>query len=140
MACAKLSLVFLIQSLLAEKYSMLAGRGLLAIIIVWAIGSIFAQSFQCSMPHPWDFTGNCIDQVSEDPPLNSIRLTGFCKLAIHDVIASVNIVTDASLVLLPCVAFFKIQVSKTRRYGIMALFATRFLYVNPSSLHLPTLY
>jgi hypothetical protein len=75
MACAKLSLVFLIQSLLAEKYSLLAGRGLLVIISVWAIGSIFAQSFQCSMPYPWDFTGNCIDQVSENPPLNSIRLT-----------------------------------------------------------------
>ncbi|PMD40203.1 hypothetical protein L207DRAFT_511746 [Hyaloscypha variabilis F] len=110
MACAKLSLVLLIQSLLAEKYSLLAGRGLLAIIIVWAIGSILAQSFQCSIPHPWDSTGNCNNQ-----------------LAIHDAIASVNIITDASLILLPCVVFVKIQVSKSRRYGIMALFATRIL-------------
>jgi ABC-type uncharacterized transport system permease subunit len=76
MAFAKLSLAFLIQSLLAEKYSLLVCRGLLAIIVGWAISSIFAQSFQCSLPHPWDLTGTCIDQVSEDPPLNSIRLTG----------------------------------------------------------------
>ncbi|KAE9381148.1 hypothetical protein N431DRAFT_424762 [Stipitochalara longipes BDJ] len=110
MGCAKLSLVFLIQSLLAEKYSLLAGRGLLFIIIGWTIGSILAQSFQCSMPHPWDFTGNCVGQ-----------------LAIHDALASLNIITDASLILLPCVAFFKIQVSKSRRYGIMALFAMRIL-------------
>jgi hypothetical protein len=137
MACAKLSLVLLIQSLLAEKYSLLAGRGLLAIIIVWTIGSILAQSFQCSIPHPWDSTGKCNNQVSEDPPPNSNRLTGSYKLAIHDAIASVNIITDASLILLPCVVFVKIQVSKSRRYGIMALFAIRILYFNLSSLHLP---
>jgi hypothetical protein len=140
MAFAKLSLVFLIQSLLAEKYSLLVCRSLLAIIAGWAISSIFAQSFQCSLPHPWDVNGNCIHQVIEDPPLNSIRLTGSWKLALHDAIAAVNIFTDAGLVLLPCVVFFKIQVSNTRRYGIMALFTTRIVYVDPSSLHLSTLF
>ena len=76
MGCAKFSLVILVKSLLAEKYSMFAGRALLVMITIWTIGSIFAQSFQCSMPHPWDFTGKCFHQVSEDDPLSSTRLTG----------------------------------------------------------------
>jgi hypothetical protein len=140
MAFAKLSLASLIQSLLAEKYNLLVGWSLLAIIVGWAISSIFALSFQCSMPRPWDFTGNCIDQVSEDPPLNSIHLIGSWKLALHNAIASVNVVTDASLILFPCVSFFNIQVSNTRRYGIMALFATRIMYANLSTLHLSSLF
>lgn len=34
-------------------------------IICWAFSSIMALAFRCSLPHPWEFTGNCINQVSE---------------------------------------------------------------------------
>ena len=63
MAFAKLSLGLLITSLMAEGYSVLASRGLLIIILGWAVSSVLAMAFQCSMPHPWDFGAHCIDQV-----------------------------------------------------------------------------
>lgn len=61
---SKVSAGLLVQSLLAEGYSIKAGKALIAVIIVWGVSSILALAFQCSLPHPWDDTaGKCVDQV-----------------------------------------------------------------------------
>ena len=80
MAFAKLSLGLLITSLMAEGFSLLASRGLLVIILGWALASIFALAFQCSVPHPWDFGGRCIDQVRANRELLRPLLTGSSRL------------------------------------------------------------
>jgi len=63
MAAAKISLSLLIQSLMAEGYSVIVGQGLLVVIIGWAASSIFAIAFGCSLPNPWDISGRCINIV-----------------------------------------------------------------------------
>lgn len=71
-ACAKLSLALLVQSLMAEGYTLLGSRVLVAGIAAWAFSSIIAVAFRCSLPRPWEFTGNCINQVSDLLPLLSV--------------------------------------------------------------------
>ncbi|KAG0647828.1 hypothetical protein D0Z07_5979 [Hyphodiscus hymeniophilus] len=41
--------------------------------------------------------------------------------------AAFNIITDAALILLPCTVFWKVQVSRSKRWRILALFATRII-------------
>lgn len=49
---------------MAEGAPLHASRALIVVIILWAFSSIMALAFRCSLPHPWEFTKNCIDQVS----------------------------------------------------------------------------
>ena len=42
---------------------MMASKGLIAVILVWGFSSLMALAFQCSIPHPWDSAGKCINQV-----------------------------------------------------------------------------
>jgi len=107
MTLSKISLSLLVQSLMAEGHSVMAGRGLLAIIIGWGITSIFSIAFGCALPHPWDSTGRCINLG-----------------ALHNAISAINIVTDLGLILLPCLVFWRVQ-DRMRRYRVTALFATR---------------
>jgi len=109
MTAAKASLALLIQNLMAEGHSLLASRSLLGVIIGWGITSVFAIAFGCSLPHPWDTTGHCINLG-----------------ALHDAISAINIATDAVLVLLPCLVFWTVQ-EHMRRYRVTALFAIRIL-------------
>ena len=65
MAAAKISLCLLIQSLLAEGRSVVAGRSLLVVIVGWGITSIFALAFGCALPEPWNTNGRCVNLVSQ---------------------------------------------------------------------------
>lgn len=47
--------------------------------------------------------------------------------ALFKSIAAFNIITDAALVLLPCTVVLGVQVSGSKRWRIVALFATRIL-------------
>ena len=49
---------------MAEGFPLHASRALIVVIILWAFSSTMALAFRCSLPHPWEFTENCIDQVS----------------------------------------------------------------------------
>jgi hypothetical protein len=70
-ACGKSSLALLVKSLMADGLPLHASRALIGVISLWAISSIIALAFRCSLPHPWEFTGQCIDQVwiSQEPTL-----------------------------------------------------------------------
>jgi len=107
MAAAKASLALLIQSLMAEGHSLLASRSLLGVIVAWGVTAVFTTAFGCALPSPWDFTGRCINLS-----------------ALHDAIAVLNIFTDAALIVLPCLVFWKVQ-DRMRRYRVTALFTTR---------------
>lgn len=61
-------------------------------------------------------------------PFRKLYLT-VSQAALHDAVASINILTDAVLILLPCLVFWKVQ-DQMRRYRVTALFATRAVYVN----------
>jgi len=106
---AKASLAVLIHSLMADRYSLLASRSLLTMIIVWGATAIFTTAFGCSLPHPWDLTGHCINLTTA-----------------HDAIWSLDIVTDIFLIVLPCLVFWKVN-DPMRRYRVTVLFAARII-------------
>ncbi|KKK16916.1 hypothetical protein ARAM_002669 [Aspergillus rambellii] len=109
--CSKLSIALLARSLTVDGYMLRGTQGLMAIIALWAMSSIPTLAIQCSLPRPWDPTGQC---------LNREALAGY--------IGAVNILTDAALVLLPCIVLHKVQISRWKRFRIMAMLATRLLY------------
>ncbi|PTU24174.1 hypothetical protein P175DRAFT_0469887 [Aspergillus ochraceoroseus IBT 24754] len=108
--CSKLSIALLARSLTVDGYMLRGTQGLMAIIALWAMSSIPTLAIQCSLPRPWDPTGQC---------LNREALAGY--------IGAVNILTDAALVLLPCIVLHKVQISRWKRFRIMAMLATRLL-------------
>lgn len=66
---AKISVAQLIEAIKPQRPVLLACRGLMIVIVTWAVTSILALSFQCSLPDPWDFaSGRCINQVSQLSP------------------------------------------------------------------------
>jgi hypothetical protein len=67
-AMAKVSLSYLLQSMMSDKRTVVWSRILLGIVVAWALGSIMALAFQCSLPHPWDSNGHCVDQVGGRRP------------------------------------------------------------------------
>ncbi|KAK9645791.1 hypothetical protein V6Z96_007111 [Aspergillus fumigatus] len=83
-------------------------QGLMVVIGLWTSSSILALAFQCDLPHPWAMTGRCVNRE-----------------ALANYIWSMNILSDAALVFLPCVVLHKVQIRGLKRLRIMAMFATR---------------
>ncbi|OJJ50177.1 hypothetical protein ASPZODRAFT_128795 [Penicilliopsis zonata CBS 506.65] len=109
--CSKLSLSLLFRTLTAEGSLKYTGHAVIAVIILWAVSSIFALAFRCSLPHPWIYSQTrCIDQG-----------------ALVTAIGVVNILTDILLVLIPCIVLHQVQITRSKRLRIMAMLATRFL-------------
>ncbi|KAH8594760.1 hypothetical protein B0O99DRAFT_687537 [Bisporella sp. PMI_857] len=118
MTSAKISLSLLIQSLLSEGRSVLVGTGLLVIIICWGIASTFAVAFGCALPEPWDTTGRCVNLP-----------------VLRDAIAAFNIITDAALIVLPCILFWNVH-DRMRRSRVVALFSSRIIVCIVTGLQL----
>ncbi|KAJ5166313.1 uncharacterized protein N7482_005094 [Penicillium canariense] len=111
-AFSKLSLGLLFKTLMTSRRSSIANHALMGVIIAWALASILALAFRCSMPTPWrwDQPGQCINQA-----------------VLFQVIGALNIATDIALVALPCTLIRNVQLSRWKRFRIMALLASRLL-------------
>lgn len=51
---------------MSDKRTTLASRVMLGIVAAWGFASVMALAFQCSLPNPWNNSGRCVNQVSED--------------------------------------------------------------------------
>ncbi|KAF2840591.1 hypothetical protein M501DRAFT_1001575 [Patellaria atrata CBS 101060] len=108
MIFAKLSVILLFRRLAPQERTWHCII-LCSSVAVWGIFSIFAVAFQCKTPQPWVFTkSNC-------PTWGNLY---------YPVIA-LNIVTDAilSIFILPTV--WKLNMAKSTRLTVMALFGAR---------------
>ncbi|KAJ5777460.1 hypothetical protein N7520_000706 [Penicillium odoratum] len=110
-ALSKLSSGLLFKSTLTSRGYLRSNMGLIGVITAWAIASILALAFRCSLPTPWEWNlpGQCINQA-----------------ALFQAIAAFNIITDVALVVLPCVLLRNVQLSRWKRFRIMALIASKF--------------
>ncbi|RHZ70311.1 hypothetical protein CDV55_106498 [Aspergillus turcosus] len=108
--CSKFSLALLFRSLTAQGNIFRLNQGLMVVIGLWASSSILALAFQCALPHPWDITGRCVNRE-----------------ALSDYIWTMNIITDAALVFLPCIVLQKVRITWSKRLRIMAMLATRLM-------------
>ncbi|KAJ5802476.1 uncharacterized protein N7503_004926 [Penicillium pulvis] len=109
-ALSKISSGLLFKSTLTSKGYTWANMSLIGAISAWAIGSILALALRCSLPTPWEWnlTEKCINQP-----------------ALFQAIAALNIITDVALVVLPCVLLRNVQLSRWKRFRIMALIASK---------------
>ncbi|KAK9641165.1 hypothetical protein HCH54_008916 [Aspergillus fumigatus] len=114
-ACSKCSVALLFRSLTAQGNALRLSQGLMVVIGLWTSSSILALAFQCALPHPWDMTGRCVNRE-----------------ALANYIWSMNILSDAALVFLPCVVLHKVQIRGLKRLRIMAMLATRLVYATQS--------
>lgn len=107
-ACSKVSIGLLFKNLMTYGWTLRASQITMVVIGLWAVASMVALAFQCDLPHPWKFTGHCIDRA-----------------ALYQGIGIFNILTDISLVVLPCTLLRTVQLSKWKRSRMMGLLATR---------------
>ena len=108
----------------------IANFATLGFTVVWALGSIFAIAFQCSLPEPW--------KISSDRCINLRGMYLGIDIA--------NIVSELCLVAIPAAFMPKVQNTWAVRLLVAGCFATRFAVTMPlvghavdiSSLHLHT--
>ncbi|EXJ91508.1 hypothetical protein A1O3_00056 [Capronia epimyces CBS 606.96] len=109
LAAAKASVTHLIITINPTHRLLLSCYGILGFVSLWALASVLALAFQCSLPHPWDFEDNrCVDQFA----LNA---------GIH----AVNILSDVLIVLVPFTMMLKVPVSRNKRFIVTGSFALR---------------
>ncbi|KAK7431015.1 hypothetical protein QQZ08_002545 [Neonectria magnoliae] len=99
-------------------------RGLIwgteALIGLWAISSIAASSFQCSLPEPWDYIkGQCFNR-----PVFWIYV---------DVL---NIVTDLAITAILIEMFIHLQTSSAKKSLVIGVFGCRVFIIPPIICHM----
>ncbi|KAJ5612061.1 hypothetical protein N7510_005255 [Penicillium lagena] len=111
-ALSKLSLGLLFKNLMTSRRYSRTNQGLMVVIIAWTIASILALVLRCTISAPWKWNvpDQCINQI-----------------ALFQVIAALNIITDIGIVVLPCMLLRTVQLSRGKRFRIMALLASRIL-------------
>jgi hypothetical protein len=131
-----MSLSYLLQSMMSDRRTIIASRSLLGVVVAWAVASIMALAFQCSLPSPWDSSRHCVDQVSENcysaRPINS-----HSQPLLHYTIGAFNIATDVALIILPCVVFWTVH-NPMKRLQVVSLFSIRIMYVDEIRISFPT--
>lgn len=110
---AKMSLLLFITRLTPNVATIRVGRIILCLIATWGAATAFGFAFQCSLPQPWNNTsGVCHNQS-----------------ALHYVAASIDILTDIALTVLPVVILWGVQIQRRKRAVVMLVFMARMLWV-----------
>jgi hypothetical protein len=101
----------LVISVKPFKSMLLACKGVLGIIGLWAAAAVIALAVQCDLPYPWDSSlGICRDQE-----------------ALYIALGVFSIITDLTIIVLPVVLMWNVQITGVKRLNISALFALRIL-------------
>ncbi|KAF7920718.1 hypothetical protein EAE99_008012 [Botrytis elliptica] len=117
---AKMSIVMFIHDFTPIAAERIATKVLGIVISLWAITSILAVAFQCRSSKVWDsMSGECFNQ------------TAFWNYS-----AIVNIVTDASIILLITFIALHIQTTWSRKLTLICIFGTRICVIAAVSCQL----
>ncbi|KAF7889638.1 uncharacterized protein EAF02_002053 [Botrytis sinoallii] len=117
---AKMSIVMFIHDFTPIAAERIATKVLGIVISLWAITSILAVAFQCRSSKVWDsISGECFNQI-----------------AFWNYSAIVNIVTDASIILLITFIALHIQTTWSRKLTLICIFGTRICVIAAVSCQL----
>jgi len=107
---AKFSILFLYSKLSQLKWFNICVYALMAVVITYSIGIIFALIFPCQpISANWDLSitdYKCID-----------------KAAIYLATAAVNVITDLMILLLPIPMVVRLQMQRSQKIALMVVFA-----------------
>jgi hypothetical protein len=119
LACAKAAVTLLIIAIKPLRFVRYACYSMLGAIAIWAVAGVFVLGFQCSGPNHWalgPLTGpgsqTCIDQYAM---VIGLRVA--------------DIATDVGIILLPALMMKSVQVSASKRWIVVLLFAIRLMWV-----------
>lgn len=110
---AKTAVALQVRQLTPVPWQLHLTIGFAIFLAIWGITAIFAASFQCGLPHPYQTIGNhCFNQA-----------------VFWDYFGVTNITTDFVLILLPVSVLWDIQINKGRKMAILGCFASRLLVI-----------
>ncbi|KAH7110960.1 hypothetical protein EDB81DRAFT_369402 [Dactylonectria macrodidyma] len=90
------------------------------VIGLWALSSILAAAFKCSLPEPWDYiNGQCFNQF-----------------AFWVYVDGLNIVTDLAITGILFRMFIKLKTSTSKKILVMGVFGSRILIIPPAMCHM----
>ncbi|KAL8930816.1 MAG: hypothetical protein Q9208_000357 [Pyrenodesmia sp. 3 TL-2023] len=113
LSAVKISICLCLNALAPIKWQRNVILALEAFIGLWVLSSIFVVAFRCQLPQTWRFIdGKCID------------IYGFWTY--YHV---VNILTDAALIVLPCLFLSHLQVEMKRKMLIIGCFVARIIVI-----------
>lgn len=121
---AKASLLFFILRLTPARATRRACQGVLLVITLWIIGTIIAFTLQCNLPRPWDTRQH---QCHVNIP------------ALYYVTGVGDILTDLSVIVLPALVVWNVQIPARKRCTVIAVFATRLVVAICAAIRLSTL-
>ncbi|KAI9732959.1 MAG: hypothetical protein M1818_007392 [Claussenomyces sp. TS43310] len=110
---AKTAVLALLIQLTPDESHRRISIGLAIFIAFWAITAVFAASFQCHLPHSWQFIGN-----------RCFNLTAFWNY-----FEILNIITDFVLIVLPAFVMWRVQINWRRKAAVASCFASRALVI-----------
>ncbi|KAH7020352.1 hypothetical protein EDB80DRAFT_633825 [Ilyonectria destructans] len=86
----------------------------------WALSSIVASMFKCSLPKPWDYiNGQCFNQF-----------------ALWMYVDCLNIVTDLAITAILFEMFMKLKTSASKKALVMSVFGSRVFIIPPVMCHM----
>lgn len=117
---SKLAIVAFIHHLTPFKMHRMVNFGLLALIVIWSIGSVLVAAFECRLPRPWDRAlGQCLDY-----------LVWWTTISVS------NIVTEVAIVALELGITAQLRMQRQRKASVMSLFACRLLVLAAAAAQL----
>ena len=129
LALARVSVLIFVMRLSPQRLYRLISISLIVAIALWSSFSVLALAFQCSVPKPWDYTGNrCLDRVSLVNCERRPQLTHE-QAALWTSIETINAALDLAIVLLPTVILATIQPPLWKRLVAISMFACRILVI-----------
>jgi hypothetical protein len=121
---AKTSLLFLILRLTPARPTRRACHGVCFVITLWITGTIIAFALQCNLPRPWDTRQH---QCHVNIP------------ALYYATGVGDILTDLSVIILPALVIWNVQIPARERWTVFAVFASRLVVVICTAVRLSTL-
>ncbi|KAI4267971.1 MAG: hypothetical protein L6R38_008012 [Xanthoria sp. 2 TBL-2021] len=106
---AKVSVLQMLRTITPIKLHVRMVLGVGLFTLLWSLASEFVAAFHCSIPEPWQVTGNrCIDRT-----------------AFWNAYGVLNLITEAALLGLPLIIVWKIQTKLKKKVVIFLCFASR---------------
>jgi hypothetical protein len=111
LACSRAAVALLVLSLEPFKAILVACRGVLGIIGLWAAAAVISLAVQCDPPYTSDSSlGRCVNQE-----------------VLFIILAVCSIITDLAVILLPIALVWNVQITTMKRLHISALFGLRIM-------------
>ncbi|KAK6382076.1 hypothetical protein LTS17_003961 [Exophiala oligosperma] len=109
-ALGKLSTLSLLIALAPNKsYHRIPMRVLVGFIGLWAVASLLASAFQCSLPHPYLITTE----------------TCFSQVGFWDAVGVINILTDVAIMAMPILLVHNLHLATKKKVAVCFAFSFR---------------